>query len=490
MKSVIQGHKDTIAQRDSAFEPRRFRVLLFRFCWLAALSIYILAGIGLASFHGDEAMQITMSQDYATVFLCGYPDGLLLLLNCDPYQSLATVPPYVTDSPEQLRLINGSVNRYTIGLSRHLAGILDERLPDIWQWPLSYDDNLARGNRPSDRLLNVSRLPSALFLAMSAAVMFGIGWKLGGKSLAYIASGLYAVNPIILLNGRRAMQEGSLLFFGLLTILVAILISQRFYNQSGMEAGRGKPRPYKATLLWTALILACGLTLASKHSGIVFVVGGLGWIVIAHVSLYFGRRREGLRPSPTYVMGTMGKVIVSGILIIVVFVALSPALWNDPVARLGDLLMEREKLLDSQVRANPDAPTSITQRIQGIITQPFLTLTEHYEAAFWANAQSIQNEIQRYMASPLSGLQFGIVFGLPLTLLAGIGVFRAVGSGRSWGLLAWLTVIIASLLINPLPWQRYYLPLLPIATLLTGMGLLVVIQIVQKRIQFKSPLVR
>lgn len=35
----------------------------------------------------------------------------------------------------------------------------------------------------------------------------------------------------------------------------------------------------------------------------------------------------------------------------------------------------------------------------------------------------------------------------------------------------WLAVTLVSLMVNPLPWQRYYLPLFPIVTLLAVIGL-------------------
>ena len=80
------------------------------------------------------------------------------------------------------------------------------------------------------------------------------------------------------------------------------------------------------------------------------------------------------------------------------------------------------------------------------------------------------------MSSPFSGLQFGSILGGALTLLAGVGIavfaaqaaFAARASTR--GLLLWLLLTAASLLANPLPWQRYYLPLIPAATLLAGIG--------------------
>jgi hypothetical protein len=158
---------------------------------------------------------------------------------------------------------------------------------------------------------------------------------------------------------------------------------------------------------------------------------------------------------------------------VLLFVALSPALWNDPVARFGDLIAQRQMLLDIQVASDPNAPTTLAQRVEGIVSQPFMVTPAHYEVAFWAEAAAITAEINAYMASPLSGVQFGVALGLPLTLLAGWGVVSAGRGWRTWeiGLLVWLGITAASLLVNPLPWQRYSLPLLPVATALSGVGL-------------------
>ncbi|MBZ0299393.1 MAG: hypothetical protein K8J31_06625, partial [Anaerolineae bacterium] len=192
--------------------------------WLLALAVYVLAGMPLASFHGDEAMQIWMSHDYATAFIYGESVRLM------------TDGPFDVDSEAQLRILNGSINRYAIGLSWQLAGFTDGDLPvpPGWDWGLDYDSNVATGHRPPDALLNVSRASSALFLALSVWVLFGIGWQIGGWGVAYLASGLYALNPVILLNGRRAMMEGSMLLLGLLVILVAVILVRR-----RAQGGRG-----------------------------------------------------------------------------------------------------------------------------------------------------------------------------------------------------------------------------------------------------------
>ena len=417
--------------------------------WLLALMAFVLAGAPAASFHGDEAMQIYMSQDYFTAFVEREPSRLLV------------APPYYIDDDPWLRILNGSVNRYAIGLSWHLASFTPADLPPRpgWDWGLDYARNVETGHRPSPDQMNAARLPSALMLALSVPVMFALGWAVGGRLPAMFASGLYALHPVILLNGRRAMMEGSLLLFGLLVILAAVMISRR--RGTGTDAGWG---------WWGALILAGGLALASKHSGIVYVAGALGWIATAE-GLRVMRRRQ-FRQLPVMVV----KLAGAGGLILALFLALSPALWNDPPARLRDLIEQRQGLLDIQVAADPLAPTSLLQRLEGIISQPFLTPPAHYEVAAWAGAAPLADEIAAYMASPVSGLQFGAL-GIPLTLLAGLGLvallwprLRLPGDWQV-GLLTWALATIASLLANPLPWQRYYLPWLPVAVLLAGIGL-------------------
>ena len=53
---------------------------------------------------------------------------------------------------------------------------------------------------------HAARFSSTLFLALSVAVMFVLGWQFGApharRLLAYLVSGLYALNPVVLLNGR------------------------------------------------------------------------------------------------------------------------------------------------------------------------------------------------------------------------------------------------------------------------------------------------
>lgn len=403
------------------------------------LTLYILLGVQSVPFHGDEAMQITMSRDYYTAFVHRQPAALLVS------------PPYTIDSEPWLRLINGSVNRFAEGLSLHLSGYDESHLPSLWQWPLSYEDNVAQGNRPPAPILYSSRLPSALFLAASSSIMFAIGWTFGGRLTAYLASLIYTLNPIILLNGRRAMMEGSLLCFGLLTILLAIHISR------GRQDWRW----------WLALSLSAALTLASKHSGIVFVASAFSWLILAALFDHLKENRTLRLPYPLFLKTGAGLLFTFSL-----FTLFSPALWNNPLDRFRDLLSERQQLLEAQVQAEPTAPTSLTDRLTGILTQSFISQPVYYEAAFWGNSAEIRAEIIKYEASSLAGIMPSPILGFILTLFAGIGLLSLIQVRQSWqwGLVCWLLITTASLLINPLPWQRYYLPLIPVMALCAAFG--------------------
>lgn len=422
--------------------------------WLALLSLWAAAAISITPFHGDESMHIYTSQDYATAFLQGRPDLLLV------------TPPYDIDSVPRLRLLNGSVMRYSIGLSWHLAGLSEDTLPPHpgWDWGRYYTDNVATGHRPSEALLMAARAPAALYLIASLWIIFGIGWTLGGRSTAYLASALYILNPIILLNGRRALVESALLCFGLLTIWIALKMARR-----------REQRLHIALAWWISLTLAAALTLASKYSGTIFVAAAYGGLFLAEAARLWplSAFRSAL---PRFLRSALG-LAASGMAALALLVALSPALWNDPPARVRELASVLQEQVDIVVSILPDAPTTLGQRIEGILTQPFIAPVAYFEQASWGEAQPVLDEIARYEASPLSGLRAGPILGSLLTLLAGIGLVviglrlrQPLERAVALVMLVWLLVTVANLLINPLPWQRYYLPLIPIAALLAAVG--------------------
>ncbi len=407
--------------------------------WPALLIVYVLAGIDLAPFHGDEALQIRSSVDYATLFIEG--DSAALGVHPDEPRSASS----------DRRLLQGSINPWTIGLAWHLAGHSSEDLPPEpgWDWALDYDANLARGLRPAPQLLLTSRYPSALFFALSVPLLYAIAWRLGGSWTALLASGLYALHPALLLNGRRALMEGPLLFFGLLTICCALMILRR-----GERAGRR---------WWLALALSGGLALASKHSALLFLGGALGWLLLDALQQ---RERQAL-------LSTAIRCVLGGMLALTVFLALSPALWPDPWQLLQRLVQVRSELVQVQVRNLQPGGVGMTlaERLDHVLTQPFLRTAMFYEVASWSEYEAITAEIEVWRASPLSGMPVNPVSGSVLSLLTLAGLAQIVRKRESAGLLAWLALTLVVLLLNPLAWQRYYLPLLPLTCLLAALGM-------------------
>ncbi|MBL8157065.1 MAG: phospholipid carrier-dependent glycosyltransferase, partial [Anaerolineae bacterium] len=306
---------------------------------LALLSVWAAAGLSITPFHGDESMHIYTSHDYATAFLQGRPDLLLV------------TPPYDIDSVPRLRLLNGSVMRYSIGLSWHLVGLTEDALPPHpgWDWGRYYADNSATGHRPSDALLMAARIPAALYLIGSLWVLFGMGWTLGGRWTAYLASAIYILNPIILLNGRRALVESALLCFGLLTVWIALEMNRRREQRSSISPA-----------WWLGLTLVAALTLASKYSGTIFVAAAYGGLFLTEAARLWppSSFRSAL---PRFLRSMLG-LGASGIAALALLVALSPALWNDPPARVRELAAVLQEQVDIVVSILPDAPTTIGQR--------------------------------------------------------------------------------------------------------------------------------
>ena len=410
--------------------------------WTLLLFAAMLAGAGSAPFHGDEATQIFMSRDFAWQFLTGDFDRL----------RYSDTPP---DAQEQeLRLLNGTLNKTLIGLAWHLADFRVDELNEQWDWTASWEHNLADGHMPAEPLLRAARWPSALLMAGGVFLIFALGRQTGGPATAFLASLAYALNPTLLLNGQRAMMEGGLIFFSLLSLLAALR-----FARSGA--------------LWPALLLGLGsgLALAAKHSAVFTLLA-----IFAGCGLYLLRQRP----------RALLRLALAGALALLLFLALNPAWWANPPARIATTLRMRQELLAEQSERyigyqSPGAA------LAGLWRRVFVNQPQYFEAPGWQAPLAAQ--IARYQASPWPGLSPGAA-GAPATLLLGAtglwALLRQPGPTRhvigSWALftLAWTT------LLTPLEWARYYLPLYPVVALLTACGLVTLYRALLCRWAFRT----
>lgn len=419
--------------------------------WLVLLSLYIFAGVSIASFHGDESMQLWMSNDYAVAFIDRNP------------QSLVTHPPYESQSIEEMRLINGSVTRYAAGLAWHLAGFQrDDLLPyPGWRWYADYDQNKEHGYVPADDLLYVGRLSSVAFQIASVFVVFAFGFVLHGRGLAYFISLFYTLNPVILLNGRRLMMESPLLFFGFLALLIALIISRKHAQNQQAHLG-----------WWLGLTIAAALTVNSKHPGVIIVIVAWAWVFIGALKQFVSQKNRHA------LIQTFLRLDIMGVLAIVLFFILSPALWSNPIMRITDIIEARSGLLDLQTAYHPNTLSDRLTLILNHYNRPL----QHFEIDHWAGYPVVMEQVHAYDASLLSGLPMDNGSGVALSILALFGLVSLFLPGRllsftdAAGLLVWLALTLGMLLVNPLSWQRYFMPLMPLTIIFAGLGLLYIWQ--------------
>jgi hypothetical protein len=465
--TLTREQKNTVIRR---FLP--FLDVLF----LLLLAAYILAGTALTPFHADEATQIHMSRDFAYQFL----QGDLARLRYDPAAPLT--------SETQLRLINGTLGKYLIGVGWWRAGYSENDLNTDWDWGADWDYNVTANHLPSDGVLLASRIPSALLLAAGVAVVFALGKLLGGRPTAYAATLFYALHPGLLINGRRAMMEGSLTFFSLLTVLAGIWFCQ------SLAAGN------RRTIILSTLALGIsgGLTIASKHTGAAVVAAVFAactlWLVVRVAMTWWEKRhavgtRNGAsngNGAPPFAPSILGLAAAT-LLVLVVFFALNPAWWGGDPVQIGNTILDWRRELITLQAADHNGYLDFPSQMQGFVRIVFEAAPQYYEVRQWREFPVMSEQIARYESSPWAGVNLGALraASIALLLLTTGGVFALLRDPdlddpvrAVVGL--WSLAMIGVVFVSPVAWQRYYLPVYPVIGLLAAYAPLGVWRWVQK----------
>jgi hypothetical protein len=253
------------------------------------------------------------------------------------------------------------------------------------------------------------------------------------------------------------MLEGSLMFFTLSTMawLLALIVSEHSATANGLMS-RLSP-----IVRYSVLGVLAGLAIAAKQTGLAVA----GAALLAALATGWARDHS-WRP--------FAWVGYTGIVALIAWFALNPGYWNRPFAALRATIDARAELLNQQVAAGQLAYTSPWQRVQAVITQPFLTPPQYYESDTWSGL--INDQITIYQQSAIDGWDWGPIIGVVLTILTGIGLvalcYDALHSDKiAWAILIWTVFTIATSLVVPLAWQRYYLPLMLVAIVLAAEGL-------------------
>lgn len=424
--------------------------------FLIAVSIYILAGVPITPFHGDESTQIYMSRDYAYLFQQG-----------DLGKVLYSDPP-VSAAEQELRLLNGTIPKYLFGLAWDVSGFQVADVNEQWDWGASWDYNQQYGHAPSPELLVTSRWPSALLTVLGAVFVFALAYPFGGRVMAYAAVLLIALSPPVLVNGRRAMMEGALFAFSMMTLWAGVFWV-RAYEQSQSSRTRW---------LWTLLLgVAGGLAVASKHPTVVTL--GAVFVGCALASMVQAVQARFSPSAQRMLWLQAGQLLIAGVLACGVFYLLNPAWWGDPFGRPNDVLTLRRNLLGGQVMYSPLGYEDGRDAAFGFLRATFYTPTQHFEEVGAGWETWVGDQIRQYETSGLSGIESSRTFigaGVVLTFtLFGFAVFiisRSVRAPLKVLLIAWAAITVAATIaLTPLEWQRYYLPVYPVVGLFAAYGL-------------------
>ncbi len=425
--------------------------------WLGLLSLYILAGAAIVPFHGDESTQISMGRDYYYIFV----DGDFSRVFYDQSWSTSRVE-------QHLRLVNGTISKTIHGWLATKNGIASNEINSDWDWQQDYVQNRGENRVPQAELLRQARLASALQLSLAVALFFVVARITISRPVAFLASGLLALHPTVLVNGRRAMMEGSHVLGIALVLLAAIWLMQ-------------SQRWWKYLLLG----ISGGFAIAAKHPN-AFVVAA---VFLACGSLSVFRTLSARGPSRQKRIKPLAGLAAAALVSLLVFYFLNPAWWQAPLSAASEVLTQRIDLLQRQLGLY-GGYLSNAERAEGFFKHVFMSEMQYYEVDRWAGYDEITAQIKAYESSGWSGAAIGGsqlagVLNLTLTLL-GIGFLlrdRRVCLDYRWLLLFWGGGIsILTFLVTPLSWTRYYLPILPFVALMSANSIVALLTIIWARI--------
>jgi 4-amino-4-deoxy-L-arabinose transferase-like glycosyltransferase len=424
-----------------------------------------LSGLAAVPFHPDESSQLSMSRDF---------DLFFLQRNFD---ALAWTPDQPLSPEARLRLLDAPITKYLIGLGWWSRGYSSADLNADWVWGEPWDANLAALPRP--QVLVAGRTPLAVLGALAAVILFWLGNELGGWGVGLAGALLLGLNPLTLLHTRRAMAEGSLIFFSALAAWGALRLTRTLDSLPAFQ---------RRTLMSGALAgVLAGLAAASKQTELVMLPVVL---LMSAASLF--QKPWSLRPRALALIGVWPAVGLGWGL---TFWALNPVLYRQPVAVAWKMIEMRAELARQQIEVNGQAhPEMLTPaplaRLTAALSQIYVRPPAFWDAPVYLDR--LGPPAEAYLALPLNRVWPQPMMGYALGGLSAVGVIASAhlvlrqrfnaDTRPAQVLWAWTLLTLGLLLwAIPLDWQRYFLPLLPPACLFAAYGLVTLVRLLRRR---------
>jgi len=396
-------------------------------------------------YNTDEGQAIWPAQYFQFVFLEGRVSGPVW----EPsYWTLTQVPVY----------------RYIIGAGIWLGGAqfmeldLDHRRdevsgPDRAKYfdPETYRDErkLAeqrRIPRPAPDVLWAARVPMVLLGAGTVALLFVVAAELAGVLAGLVTAVTFTAAPFVLTLLPRAHTEAPFLFF----LVLGLWLS--------MRAARAARQGKSALVIGALAGAAVGLSAGSKLTG-VLALAALGAFAAGAFALAVVARRRAVADEvgPRSVLdGSWKWAALAAVLGLVVFLAVDPFLWRDPVGRTRAMLAFRQQEMFGQRTLNEDLAVP-----EGVATRLVFLLRRSALDEPWAASR---------LGVPIEGVLMVVGAGMLTTR-----VWRARRAGGLIGpeavLGSWLLMMVLGTAPNlGIDWDRYYLPIVALGLICAGVG--------------------
>lgn len=462
--------------------------------FLLLISFFILSGVTLAPFHGDESTYIWMSRDYDKII----KQGDLGAIRYDPEKDLNNLE-------QRLRLSIGSILEFSIGIVRDITNT-DINMNNKWNWGIIWDENISNGNMPDPQLMLLARSCSAVMGTLGVVFFFLTTYKLfSSRLVAWTATLLLATQGDVVLSFRRAMQEGPKFLFLLITLYIGTHILKALKNggsrrtqyvllgiASGFTlAAKQDTAPMLAAI---SLALAVELIIEKRSMKIIFenilYLGGAailafafflilmpifwGWwetviSLIGFATLLFQipvlKVRKSAKP-----LALASFVLVLGMSVVF------PSQWRRFFAPVEGMAEVRKTLLDSQignlVRFNLPYLDTAKNKARFFLSTTFTSNVMYMEVASF-DVDPVNKQIAVYEASAIHGRIGSPILDALIALLFFIGawVLLKYFSDESLMMVSLFVVTAIFLFVSiPLPWHRYFLIMQIPYSLIAGVG--------------------
>jgi hypothetical protein len=317
---------------------------------------------------------------------------------------------------------------YAMGAGLLLQGRDLETNPP-WDFALTWEENIANGNKPSPADLAAGRRASAALVALTTLAIIGIARAFVAMPWAILAGLLHAIHPFTIYIGSVAMADA---IFGLLITLSALAASSLARH----------PTVLRAALLGALL----GLGGATKLSPLPTALG----LAVAAVGL-LGAARLGGCPALARArrFAALGLIVAGTAL--AVFVAVYPYLWPDPIGRTRNLFEFRTVEMSTQASDWPEM--AVPTRLEAL-RRIALNFTERFNLV-----GAVSDSLAGFPAPlPLRAIEFFVAIA-GVAIMAASAIRAGPYSPRMLALAVLGGQVAVTILGMRSEFDRYHLPM-------------------------------